>query len=193
MGAPVGSAGFLCPIHSGTVPCAGSHCTAGAQPAWSHLLLSLSFPNSCWGEPGMSQDSPWPWVLLRARGVPWAPHPWHPVPPIHVCTPSSPRCALGGMPTHPVCTMPGFGTREDGRGTVGTPRGCAWTRQRRGLAGAAPLRGVTWGHHLGTIGGIHLPAVALFPLLEEPSLSLSVPLVWGCWEPALPPQPAPAH
>lgn len=43
-------------------------------------------------------------------------------------------------------------------------------------AGAAPRRGMTWGHHLGTVSGIHVPAVALFPLLEEPSLAPSVPL-----------------
>lgn len=71
-----------------------------------------------------------------------------------------------------------------------------------GVPGEALLRGMTWGHHLGTISGTNLPAVALFPLLEEPSrlsLSLSVPPWWLSlslslvWEPVLPPAAAPAH
>lgn len=41
------------------------------------LVLSLpgatsccqSFPNFCWDEPGMSQDSPWPWILMS--GCSW--------------------------------------------------------------------------------------------------------------------------
>lgn len=137
---------------------------------------------------------PYVWMFLRACGVPWAPHPWHPVPPIHACTPSSLCSALRGMPTHPVCIMPGFVAQGDGQGTVGTPPGCA--RQQRGLAGAAPLTGVTWGQPVASASLLWLcfPCWKSHPGVAVPvNATVVIVPVSATGNLCSPQQPAPTH
>lgn len=79
------------------------------------------------------------WVLLRACGVPWASHPWHAVPSIHVPTPSLMCSVLGDAHTpclHNARVWDTGGWPRD----RGNP---CWVYQA--AAGAGTLREVTWG------------------------------------------------
>lgn len=110
------------------------------------LLLSLpgaiscgqAFLNSCWDEPGMSQDSPWPWVLMSGYCL-WgalgtssmascAPHPRvHPILTV--------QCPQGDA--HTLCVHNGMiwdrrmakGQREQPLGVPGAGSRVGWLEQ----------------------------------------------------------------